>query len=319
MDFGIVGLGRIGGGLALQALSKGHRPVGFDSGPGIEGLSEAGLERASSLADLAARTAGSGPIFLYVPAGRAVDEAITGLAPHLAPGSLIVDGGNSYWKDSQARAKELAERGIGFIDLGTSGGLSGARTGACFMAGGSPESFERIRPLLDDLAVPGGVARCGPSGAGHYAKLVHNGVEFGMLQAIGEGMDLLERFPGAQLDLAEITRMWRHGSVVRSWLIDLMHEALAEGPGMEGAPGYIEDTGEVNWLIEDAMELEVPVPVISASVMQLFASRDERRAWARAVALMRRGFGGHPLGPDEAVARGRRISRRQKPGSSGPE
>ncbi len=319
MEFGIVGLGRIGGGLALQAIAKGHRPIGFDPGKGIDGLAEAGLDRAASLAGLAARLTGPAAVFLYVPAGRAVDEAIQGLAPHVGDGGLIVDGGNSYWKDSQARALELAEAGVGYIDLGTSGGLNGARTGACFMAGGPPEAFARVQPLLEDLAVPGGVAHCGPSGAGHYAKLVHNGVEFGMLQAIGEGIDLLERFPGADLDLAEIARMWRHGSVVRSWLIDLMHEALAEGPGMEGAPGYIEDTGEVNWLIEDALELEVPVPVISASVMQLFASRDERRAWARAVALMRRGFGGHPLGPDEAVARGRRTSRRPSGGSSGAQ
>jgi 6-phosphogluconate dehydrogenase len=310
MTFGVVGLGRIGGGLALQAMTKGHSAVGFDPGEGLPELAESGLERAESLADLAARLPAPRLVMLYVPAGRAVDQAIEELAPHLAEGDLIVDGGNSYWKDSQARAEELSEKGIGFIDLGTSGGLNGAKTGACFMAGGLPEHFARLEPLLRDLAVKGGVAHCGPSGAGHFVKLVHNGVEFGMLQAIGEGIDLLEKFPDAELDLAEITRMWRHGSVVRSWLVDLMHESLAAGPGMEGAPGYIEDTGEVNWLVQDALELETPIPVISASVMQLFASRDERRAWARAVALMRRGFGGHPLGPDPAVARARSTSRR---------
>jgi len=168
------------------------------------------------------------------------------------------------------------------------------------MAGGDRGAFDQLEPLLQDLAVPGGVVYCGPSGCGHFVKLVHNGIEFGMLQAIGEGIDLLENYP-EKLPIEEVVGCWRNGSVVRSWLIDLMHEALQRDPKIEDVPGYIEDTGEVNWLVADALEMEVPIPVISQSVMQLFTSRDEKRTWARAVAMMRHGFGGHPYGQDEAV------------------
>lgn len=306
-SFGIVGLGRIGGGLAQQAHRKGHSVVGYDPGPSVEGV----VLRAKSLADLCALLSAPRLVFLYVPAGAAVDDSIQGLVPHLEAGDILVDGGNSYWRDTQARASELATKGIRFVDLGTSGGLSGARDGACFMAGGEPAAFEAIAPILNDLAVPGGVVFCGPSGSGHFVKLVHNGIEFGMLQAIGEGIDLLEKFD-AELPIPEVVGAWRHGSVVRSWLVDLMHEALLAEPALDEVPGYVEDTGEVNWLIEDAMRMEVPVPVIGQSVMQLFASRDGRRTWARAIAMMRHGFGAHPYGPKEDVRAGRRTSRRER-------
>jgi len=304
-SFGIVGLGRIGGGLARNALGKGHSVAGFD--PGVSSIE--GLNRVFSLSDLCSGLPSPRTIFLYVPAGGAVDETIQGLLPHLQKGDIVVDGGNSYWRDSRARAAELSGMGIHFVDLGTSGGLTGALNGACFMAGGDRSAFDQIEPILQDLAVAGGVVYCGPSGAGHYVKLVHNGIEFGMLQAIGEGIDLLEKFD-TDLPILEVVGAWRNGSVVRSWLVDLMHEALTRKPSLEEVPGYIEDTGEVNWLVEDAMKLEVPIPVISQSVMQLFASRDDRRTWARAVAMMRHGFGAHPYGPEEAVRAGRHSSRR---------
>jgi 6-phosphogluconate dehydrogenase len=223
-------------------------------------------------------------------------------------GDIIVDGGNSYWGDSIRRAQNLKKMGIYLIDLGTSGGVEGARHGACFMAGGDPEAIENVEPILKDLAQSGGYVYAGPSGAGHFTKLVHNGIEFGMLQAIGEGMDLLEHYH-EKLNITEILRCWRNGSVIRSWLIDLMEEAYRDGKGLEKIPSYVEDTGEVNWLVSDAIQMEVPIPVISQSVMQLFASRDEKKNWARAIAMMRHGFGGHPYGPDEAIVRERREGR----------
>jgi 6-phosphogluconate dehydrogenase len=176
------------------------------------------------------------------------------------------------------------------------------------MAGGEWEAIAEVEPILRALAVEGGYVHAGPPGAGHFTKLVHNGIEFGMLQAIAEGVDLLEHYRD-KLEIAEVLRCWRHGSVIRSWLIDLMEEAYRSGGGTDGIPAYVEDTGEVNWLVDDALHMEVPVPIISQSVMQLFASRDDEKNWARSIAMMRHGFGGHAYGADEAAARERREGR----------
>jgi 6-phosphogluconate dehydrogenase len=221
---------------------------------------------------------------------------------------VLVDGGNSYWGDSIRRQRRLKERGIHFVDLGTSGGFDGARNGACFMAGGEREAVERVEPILQELAVEGGYVHAGPPGAGHFTKLVHNGIEFGMLQAIGEGVDLLERYRD-DLDVAEVLRCYRHGSVIRSWLMDLMEASYRENGGTGEIPAYVEDTGEVNWLVDDALHMEVPIPVISQSVMQLLTSRDNEKTWARSIAMMRHGFGGHPYGKGEAEVRERREGR----------
>jgi 6-phosphogluconate dehydrogenase len=308
MKFGIVGLGRMGGNLALQALEKGHEVVGFTRGGAPPDMTEAGLVEVRSLADLKAQLAPPRAVFLYIPAGPAVDKLLDDLAARLDAGDILVDGGNSYWGDSIRRYRRLKEQGIQFVDLGTSGGVEGARHGACFMAGGEREAVAQIEPILLDLATEGGYVHAGPPGAGHFTKLVHNGIEFGMLQAIGEGVDLLERYRD-HLEIAEVLRCWRHGSVIRSWLIDLMEAAYRSNGGMERIPPYVEDTGEVNWLVDDALHMEVPVPVISQSVMQLFTSRDEKENWARAIAMMRHGFGGHPYGPSEAEVRERREGR----------
>ena len=229
-----------------------------------------------------------------------MDTLIEQLAPLLTKGDVIVDGGNSYWGDSKRRHARLAERGLELVDLGTSGGVTGARHGACFMAGGTDAAIARIEPMLLELAVDGGYVHAGPPGAGHFTKLVHNGIEFGMLQAIGEGMDLLAHSRD-ELDVAGVLSCWRNGSVIRSWLIDLMHEQYVKEGGTGRIPSYIDDTGEVNWLVADALRMEVPIPVIAQSVMQLFASRDADRQWARAVAMMRNGFGGHAYGPSQPV------------------
>ncbi len=245
---------------------------------------------------------------IYIHSGPAIDKVIDELTEVLEKGDILLDGGNSYWGDSIRRYERLKEKGIQFIDLGTSGGLEGARNGACFMAGGEDKAIRMVEPVLKKLSVEGGYVHAGPAGAGHFVKLVHNGIEFGMLQAIGEGIDLLSHYK-ADLDIADILQCWRNGSVIRSWLIDLMEKIYREEGSLEEVPAYVEDTGEVNWLVDDAMHMEVPVPIIVQSVIQLFASRDENKNQSRAIAMMRHGFGGHPFGSDEAIRQGRKKGR----------
>ena len=308
LEFGLVGLGRMGGSLALQALEKGMRVAGYDPGGAAAELAAAGLAACGELSGFRDHLQPPRALFLYVPAGPVVDQVLDQLAAQLEPGDVLVDGGNSYWGDSLRRYHRLQARGLHFIDLGTSGGVAGARHGACFMAGGEPGPIQRVEPILRKLAVADGYVHAGPPGAGHYTKLVHNGIEFGMLQAIAEGVSLLGGYRQA-LDLPGILRCWRHGSVIRSWLVDLLEQGWREKGGLERIPPYVEDTGEVNWLVSDAMRMEIPVPVIAAAVMQLSASRDDARDWARAIAVMRHGFGGHPYGADEAIRKARQTSR----------
>jgi 6-phosphogluconate dehydrogenase len=307
-EIGIVGLGKMGESLALHAMELGFRVAGNDRSPPRGELTEAGLVVVDETEGFADVLTPSRAVLLYIPAGPAVDDVVEQLAAVFEEGDVIVDAGNSYWRDSIRRQRQLAEHGLGFVDLGTSGGISGARDGACFMAGGERWAVERIEPILIDLAAEGGYVHAGPPGAGHFTKLVHNGIEFGMLQAIGEGVGLLERYED-ELPIAEVLRCWRNGSVIRSWLVDLMHEQYVEHEGVERIPSHVEDTGEVNWLVEDAMRMEVPTPVIATAVMELIASRDSDRVAARAVAMMRHGFGGHPFGPDAATQRERQHGR----------
>lgn len=307
-EFGVVGLGRIGGGLARQALAKGLRVAGASRGGAPEELVKAGLVAVKDVDAFRDALRAPRAVFLYVPAGPAVDELLERLARALEPGDVVVDGGNSYWGDSIRRHATLAGRRLRFVDVGTSGGVAGAREGACFMAGGDPDAVAIVEPILKALAVDGGYVHAGPPGAGHFAKLVHNGIEFGMLQALGEGFALLRRYEDP-LDVRGVLECWRHGSVIRSWLVDLLAQACAADPDLAKPGAQVEDTGEVNWLVADALRMEVPVPVIAQSVMQLFASRDEAKDWARAIVAMRHGFGGHPYGRDPRIAEERRTSR----------
>lgn len=307
--FAVIGLGRMGGNLAHQALEKGWRVIGVDRAAAPEALAKAGLVSAPDIAALRQALPAPRIVFLYVPAGEIVDQVLDQLAETLEPGDIVADGGNSYWGDSVRRHARLAEHGIGFVDLGTSGGIAGARHGAAFMAGGEAAHVEALAPILRDLAVEGGTVHTGGPGSGHFVKLVHNGIEFGMLQAIGEGVDLLEHYPRETLDTGKVLEAWRHGTVIRSWLIDLMARGYQAQHGTAAVPPYVEDTGEVNWLVGDAMRMEVPVPVMAEAVMRLFASRDQRQGWARAIAMMRHGFGGHPYGAEDSVARERRTGR----------
>lgn len=307
-EMGIVGLGKMGANIALHARELGIGVVGNELAGVPKECLDAGVVEAKELSGFKQHLEPPRAVFIYIPAGPPVDTVLDQLSDALEEGDILVDAGNSYWGDSIRRHERYKERGRQLVDLGTSGGMDGARHGACFMAGGEREAVERIEPMLIELAVEGGYVHAGPPGAGHFTKLVHNGIEFGMLQAIGEGISLLEGYRD-RLPIDDVLSCWRHGSVIRSWLIDLMEEAYRENGGLEPIPPFIEDTGEVNWLVDDAMHMEIPVPVIAQSVMQLFASRDDEEPWARAIAMMRHGFGGHPFGEDEGIKRERRTGR----------
>jgi 6-phosphogluconate dehydrogenase len=249
-------------------------------------------------------------IYIPVPAGPAVDEVLDSLTPCLDKGDVVMDGGNSFHLDSIKREKELWEDGVYFLDCGTSGGVTGARTGACFMVGGKKKDYDTAEPVLKALAVEGGLLHTGAPSPGHYVKLVHNGIEFVMNHGIGDGVELLLH-GSFDLNLEAIFENWSHGSVIRGWLVELMAKGLKEKK-LETIPPYMEDTGEVNWLMQVAVDKEVSVPFIALSVMELFQSRGSGLDSARAVALLRHEYGGHPFGKDEHIAEERKTSRLTK-------
>lgn len=307
MQLGIIGLGKMGGNISLQCVDKGIEVVGKDitERPDLE---DKGVKVVTDYEEFRNSLKPPRVIFLSLPAGPLIDKVINELISFLDKGDVLLDGGNSYYKDSQRRAKELEEKEIFFVDCGTSGGWEGARYGACFMVGGDKKAIEICDPILKKLAVENGYLHCGPSGSGHFVKLVHNGIEFGMLQAIGEGVELLRRSE-FDLDLPNIFKMYSNGSVIRGWLVELMEKGLREFKSIEDVPAYIEDTGEVNWLVQEAIYKEIPIPVIAQSVIELFKSRVKPNDSYRAVAIMRHGFGGHPYGESDYIANERKVSR----------
>lgn len=318
-EFGIIGLGRVGSGLALQGVNQGLHVVGYDPAGVAAGLLHSGIDLIERPQQFRQRLQSPRIIFLAVPAGKAIDQILAQLTPILEADDVVIDGGNSYWGDSLRRHYRCSEEhGIHFVDCGTSGGPRGARTGACFMVGATPELYERVAPLLRRLAVPDGVVHCGGPGTGHYVKLVHNGIEFGTLQALGEGVHLLESFP-EELPVQSILETWSRGSVIRSWLLKLLSEAYTSNDIPAELPSRIEDAGEVNWLVEDAMRMEVPIPVISQSVMQLFASRDQSAAWARVVALVRRSLNEQAYGMSATTQESAAETRPPPGNGSSPE
>ncbi len=296
MQFGIVGLGRMGGNLARHAVEKGHEVVGYDPDANVRSAIERdGVKAAASLADLVAALDQARIVAIYVPHGDPTEQVCQELRPLLAQADVVFDGGNSRWDDSTRRYHFFAESGVRFLDVGTSGGVSGARDGACFMVGGDREAYEFVASLLVDLAVDEqAVYYVGAPGSGHFAKLIHNAIEFGMVQAIGEGVELLKR-SGFQLDLPSLFNNWMHGSVIRSWLVELMGKALTEYPDFSGLSTYVEDTSEVKWVLNWAMDEDLPTPVISAAQLALMLDRDLHEPSAIAVALLRNQYGGHPI------------------------
>lgn len=296
MKFGIVGLGRMGANIAYHAHLKGHHPVVYNRSPGkVQALAAKGLEGAASIDDLVDRLPAPRIIFLYVPHGEATETICRRLRPLLGTDDIVGDCGNSHWADSRARHDLFAQGGIHFLDVGTSGGVQGAREGASFMVGGSAEAFDVVLPILRDLAVDDeAVYYVGPSGAGHFAKLVHNAIEFGMVQAIAEGVELLMR-SDYSIDLPALFTSWGHGTVIRGWLVGLMAEALQVHGDFEELSTYVEDTGEVKWILDWALGGDIPTPVVTAAQTALMQYRDVDAPAAKAVALLRNQFGGHPV------------------------
>ena len=297
--FGVVGLGRMGANLGKHALELGHEVVALDQDhDAVRRFADGGGISAYSLADLATKLTRRRVILLYVPHGDPVDEVLEELLPVLEEGDIVADCGNSHWDEAPPRYSMFQERGVHFLDIGTSGGLEGARRGASFMVGGDKDAFGMVEPLLTALAVDAqGVFFAGPSGAGHFVKIVHNGIEFGMVQAIAEGVAQLDAWP-AGLDIKGLLAHWNHGSVIRSWLIELAADALSNDVVLDALSGYVEDTGEVKWLLHWAIDRDVPTPVTSAAQTSLMQYRDEDSVQAKMHALIRHGFGGHPLRQD---------------------
>ncbi|MGH9002089.1 MAG: phosphogluconate dehydrogenase (NAD(+)-dependent, decarboxylating) [Acidimicrobiia bacterium] len=286
MKLGMVGLGRMGGNMAERLRRAGHEVVGYDRDPGVSDVpSLAGLVEAL----------GPGPrvVWVMVPAGEPTRATIADLAGLLSAGDLIVDGGNSNYRDSISRSKELAERAIGFLDVGVSGGVWGLENGYGLMVGGTPEHFELLKPVLVALAPDeGGLAHVGPSGAGHFTKMVHNGIEYGLMQAYAEGYELLAA-SDLGIDVNGAVDAWRHGTVIRSWLLELLHLALVDDPGLVSIKGWAEDSGEGRWTVEEAVRLAVPAPVITAALYARFASRQDDSPAMKVIAALRQQFGGH--------------------------
>ncbi len=297
MQIGMVGLGRMGANMTTRLVQGGHDVVAYDARPeSVSAAERDGATGASSLEDLVAKLVMPRNVWLMVPAGAITSEVVTSLASLLERGDTIIDGGNSRYTDSIERARALAGKGISFVDVGTSGGIWGLEEGYCLMVGAEEQAFQALEPIFRSLAPENGYARVGPPGAGHFVKMVHNGIEYGLLQAYGEGFELLQR-SDFDLDLDRIAELWRHGSVVRSWLLDLAARALAKDPKLGDVSDYVEDSGEGRWTIETAIEGAVPTPVIALSLFSRFASRQRESFSAKLIAALRREFGGHAVQP----------------------
>ncbi len=299
MEIGMVGLGRMGGNMAQRLLRGGHTVVAFDqSAAALAANVSEGAAGADSVADLVGRLAPPRAVWLMLPAGEITEASMEELGGLLAPGDAIIDGGNANYKETLRRGKTLAERGIHLLDAGTSGGIWGLTEGYSLMVGGDPDVFRRLEPIFQALA-PGpdrGYCRVGPTGAGHFTKMVHNGVEYGLMQAYAEGFELLQaKQDDFDLDLLAIGKTWQYGSVVRSWLLDMAVRALEEDGDLESLASYVEDSGEGRWTVNESVELAVPTPVITAALYQRFRSRQEQPFSGRMLAALRNQFGGHAV------------------------
>lgn len=297
MDVGMIGLGRMGLNMARRLRKGGHRVVGYNRTAKVtQGAEAEGIEGAYSLPELADKLARPRTVWMMLPAGRPVDDTIEALKPLLAGGDTLVDGGNTYYKDDLRRSEGLKKLGIRYIDAGVSGGIWGLENGYCTMAGGERGAFERIEPLFKTLAPSGGYLWCGGQGAGHFMKMVHNGIEYGLMEAYAEGFELIKASPyGDGIKNTELARLWNRGSVVRSWLLELLESAFAKEDGLESVIGYVEDSGEGRWMVKEAVDMGVSIPAITESLMRRFRSRQEEPFGEKLLAALREEFGGHSV------------------------
>jgi 6-phosphogluconate dehydrogenase len=295
MRLGMVGLGRMGGNMSIRLLRRGHEVVGYARSEESRGrVARHGANAVTSLEELVSMLDRPRAVWLMVPAGDPTEKTVTRLGELLEAGDIIVDGGNSLFRDSLRRAAELSKNGIMFVDAGVSGGIWGLEEGYCLMLGGEQDAVNRLEPVLSALAPEGGWARVGPSGSGHFVKMVHNGIEYGLLQSFGEGFEILNASV-YDLDLSQVADLWRRGSVVRSWLLDLLAAALSKDPELARVKGYVEDSGEGRWTVLSAIDENVPAPVTALSLFARFASRQEESFSAKVIAALRREFGGHAV------------------------
>ena len=295
MQLAMIGLGRMGGNMVRRLVQGGHELIAYDqSADAVKSHVGTGAKGAKDLADVVRQLTPPRVVWIMVPA-EAVEGTIEQLVPHLAKGDIVIDGGNSNFRDSLRRGDALKGNGIEFVDVGTSGGIWGLTLGYCLMIGASPAAFQHCEPIFRTLAPPEGYAHVGPCGAGHYVKMVHNGIEYGLLQAYAEGYEILHASQDFKLQLGKIAKLWNHGSVVRSWLNELAERAFSRDDQLASIRGYVEDSGEGRWTVEEAIRLDVPAPVITLSLLARLRSRQEESFGAKVIAALRNEFGGHAV------------------------
>ena len=298
MELGLIGLGKMGGNMAERLHLAGHKVVGFDfSADAVKKLNDAGSVGVTTLEDLVKNLSAPRAIWIMVPAGDPVDETIAKLKPLMQPGDIFIDGGNSNYKDTQRRHDELKPQGFEFLDVGTSGGIWGITEGYSMMIGGDDDVVERLRPIFETLAPAAdkGWGRVGPSGSGHFVKMIHNGIEYGMMEAYAEGFSIMKAKKVLNLDLEQCATIWQKGSVVRSWLLDLTADALKKNPELDGMEAYVDDSGEGRWTVFEAIDLNVSAPVITESLIRRVRSREENNFTDRMLSIMRNEFGAHAI------------------------
>jgi 6-phosphogluconate dehydrogenase len=298
MKIAMIGLGKMGANMAQRLMKGGHQIVAYDlSEDAIKNLEAAGAEGARTLDEVAAKLGSPRIAWVMVPSGKPTESTINALADRFSPGDIIIDGGNSNYKDSQRHAKELEARGLHFVDVGTSGGIWGITEGYAMMIGGEEAAVEQLRPIFETLAPAAdlGWGRMGPAGSGHFVKMIHNGIEYGLMQAYAEGFEIMKAKKEFGLDLEQISEVWRYGSVVRSWLLDLIARALHADPELAGIKAWVPDSGEGRWTVFEAVDLDVSAPVITLALQQRFESRAEEPFSLKLLAAMRQQFGGHAV------------------------
>lgn len=298
MELGMIGLGKMGANMAQRLLQGGHKVTGFDpNADARKALESKGGKSAESLAALVKSLSTPRAVWMMVPSGKVTDDTVNALLPLLARGDTVIDGGNSNYKDSLRRAKLYANHGLGYVDCGTSGGVWGLKEGYSMMVGGDEKLVDTLKPIFQTLA-PGkekGWGRVGPVGSGHFVKMVHNGVEYGLMQAYAEGFSILQHKSEFKLDLHQVGEIWRYGSVVRSWLLDLCTDALGKNPTLKGIAPYVADSGEGRWTVDEAIDLNVPAPIITAALIERLRSRDADSFADKLLSAMRNEFGGHAM------------------------